>query len=47
LVVAGWNALRLGAGIPDDEVREAVDASYDAVVRALPKKDRPVQQRRG
>lgn len=38
----GWNTLRLGGGIPDDEVREAVDASYDAVVRALPKKDRPV-----
>jgi predicted DNA-binding protein (MmcQ/YjbR family) len=37
----GWNTLRLGGGIPDDEVREAVDASYDAVVRALPKKDRP------
>jgi len=37
----GWNTLRLGGGIPDDELREAVDASYDAVVRALPKKDRP------
>ena len=38
---AGWNTLRLGGGIPDDEIREAVDASYDAIVAKLPKKDRP------
>jgi predicted DNA-binding protein (MmcQ/YjbR family) len=37
----GWNTLRLRGAIPDDELREAVDASYDAVVAALPKKDRP------
>jgi predicted DNA-binding protein (MmcQ/YjbR family) len=37
----GWNTLRLDGAIPDDELREAVDASYDAVVRTLPKKDRP------
>jgi len=37
----GWNTLRLGGAIPDDELREAVDFSYDAIVRALPKKDRP------
>src|SRR5688500_12549252 len=24
---SGWNTLRVGAGIPDDEVREAVDVS--------------------
>ncbi|MGX7673550.1 MmcQ/YjbR family DNA-binding protein [Plantactinospora sp. DSM 117369] len=38
---SGWNTLRLGAGIPDDELREAVDASYSAVVAKLPKRDRP------
>lgn len=37
----GWNSLRLGGAIPDDEILEAVDASYDAVVASLPKKDRP------
>jgi predicted DNA-binding protein (MmcQ/YjbR family) len=38
---SGWNSLQLGGGIPDDELLEAVDASYDAVVSKLPKKDRP------
>jgi predicted DNA-binding protein (MmcQ/YjbR family) len=38
---SGWNSLRIGGAIPDDEVLEAVDASYDAVVAKLPKKDRP------
>ena len=38
---SGWNSLRIGGTIPDDEVFEAVDASYDAVVSKLPKKDRP------
>jgi predicted DNA-binding protein (MmcQ/YjbR family) len=38
---SGWNTLRLGGAIPDDELLEAVDASYDAVVAKLPKKDRP------
>jgi predicted DNA-binding protein (MmcQ/YjbR family) len=37
----GWNVLRLGGAIPDDEVREAVDTSYDAVVARLPKRLRP------
>ena len=37
----GWSTLRLEGAIPDDELREAVDMSYDAVVRSLPKKDRP------
>jgi predicted DNA-binding protein (MmcQ/YjbR family) len=40
---SGWNTLRVGGAIPDDEVREAVDASYDAVVSKLPKKDRPAR----
>jgi predicted DNA-binding protein (MmcQ/YjbR family) len=38
---SGWNTLRLGGAIPDDEIRDAVDASYDAVVAKLPKKHRP------
>jgi predicted DNA-binding protein (MmcQ/YjbR family) len=38
---SGWNSLRVGGAIPDDELREAIDASYDAVVSGLPKKDRP------
>jgi predicted DNA-binding protein (MmcQ/YjbR family) len=37
----GWNSLRIGAGIPDDELLEAVDASYEAVVAKLPKSKRP------
>lgn len=36
----GWNSLRL-SGVPDDELRELVDASYDAVVASLPRRDRP------
>jgi len=38
---SGWNSLQFGGGIPDDELLEAVDASYDTVVSKLPKKDRP------
>ena len=38
---SGWNSLRSGGAIPDDELLEAIDASYDAVVAKLPKKDRP------
>jgi predicted DNA-binding protein (MmcQ/YjbR family) len=38
---SGWNTLRVGGAIPDDELLEAVDASYQAVVSKLPKKDRP------
>jgi predicted DNA-binding protein (MmcQ/YjbR family) len=37
----GWNSVALDGAIPDDELFEAVDASYDAVVSKLPKKDRP------
>ena len=38
---SGWNSLRIGGAIPDDEIIEAVDASYSAVVSKLPKKERP------
>lgn len=38
---SGWNDLRIGGAIPDDEILEAIDASYAAVVSRLPKKNRP------
>ncbi|MEU5567108.1 MmcQ/YjbR family DNA-binding protein [Micromonospora musae] len=38
---SGWNTLRLDGGIDDEELIEAVDASYDAVVAKLPKRERP------
>jgi predicted DNA-binding protein (MmcQ/YjbR family) len=38
---SGWNTLRIGGAIPEDELIEAIDASYAAVVSKLPKKDRP------
>ena len=39
---SGWNTLTVGAGIPDDEILEAVDVSYDFVISKLPRKHRPV-----
>jgi predicted DNA-binding protein (MmcQ/YjbR family) len=38
---AGWNTLRIGGAIPDEEILEAVDASYDLVVAKLPRSKRP------
>jgi len=38
---SGWNTLRFGRAIADDEVFEALDESYDAVVAKLPRRDRP------
>src|SRR5580700_2230260 len=38
---SGWNTLRIGGAIPDDELTEAIDASYATIVAKLPKKDRP------
>jgi predicted DNA-binding protein (MmcQ/YjbR family) len=38
---SGWNTLQAGGAIPADELIEAIDASYEAVVSKLPKKDRP------
>ena len=38
---SGWNSLRIGGAISDDEILEAIDASYEAIVGKLPKKDRP------
>jgi predicted DNA-binding protein (MmcQ/YjbR family) len=37
----GWNAVDHTGPVPDDEVLELVDASYDAIVAALPKGKRP------
>ncbi|WP_433287314.1 MmcQ/YjbR family DNA-binding protein [Micromonospora sp. CA-244673] len=38
---SGWNTLRLDGAIPDEELIEAVDGSYDAVVAKLPRRERP------
>jgi predicted DNA-binding protein (MmcQ/YjbR family) len=38
---SGWNTLDIGGTIPDEEVLEAVDASYAAVVAKLPRRQRP------
>jgi predicted DNA-binding protein (MmcQ/YjbR family) len=38
---SGWNTLRFGGNIPDQEITEAIDFSYLAIVAKLPKKDRP------
>ncbi|MBM0238595.1 MmcQ/YjbR family DNA-binding protein [Micromonospora sp. ATA32] len=38
---SGWNTLRTGGAIGDDELVEAVDGSYDMVVAKLPKRERP------
>jgi predicted DNA-binding protein (MmcQ/YjbR family) len=37
----GWNSVDWTGPVPDDEVRELVDASYDAAVAVLPKRRRP------
>jgi predicted DNA-binding protein (MmcQ/YjbR family) len=38
---SGWNTLRLGGAIPDDEILEAIDASYATIVSKLPASRRP------
>jgi predicted DNA-binding protein (MmcQ/YjbR family) len=38
---SGWNTLRIGGTIPGEELLEAIDASYSAIVSKLSKKDRP------
>lgn len=37
----GWNTLTLHGRIPDEDLIEAIDASYDSVVRKLPLRERP------
>ena len=36
----GWNTVD-PRGVPDDELQEWIDASYDAIVATLPKAKRP------
>jgi predicted DNA-binding protein (MmcQ/YjbR family) len=38
---SGWNDLRFGGEIPDDELLDAVDESYRLVVSGVPVKHRP------
>lgn len=38
---SGWNTLRVGGAIPNDELLEAIDESYRLVVAKLPRKHRP------
>ncbi|HEY3511645.1 MmcQ/YjbR family DNA-binding protein [Kribbella sp. NPDC051137] len=38
---AGWNTVQLGGAVPDDEILELVDTSYDTVVSKLPRRLRP------
>jgi predicted DNA-binding protein (MmcQ/YjbR family) len=37
----GWNSLRCTGTIPDDDLRDAIDTSYQLVVTKLPKRERP------
>ncbi len=37
----GWNTVVVDGTVPDDELRELVDSSYEAVVAKLPKRLRP------
>jgi predicted DNA-binding protein (MmcQ/YjbR family) len=37
----GWNSVELAGRVPDDEIRELVDLSYEAIVAGLPKAKRP------
>jgi predicted DNA-binding protein (MmcQ/YjbR family) len=41
LAKQGWNALRVDGSIPEDELSDAVDASYESVVARLPARLRP------
>jgi len=38
---SGWNTLRVGGAIPDDEIHDAVDESYALVLARLPTRLRP------
>ena len=38
---ADWNTVALKGSVPDDDLLELVDSSYEAVVARLPKKKRP------
>jgi predicted DNA-binding protein (MmcQ/YjbR family) len=38
---SGWNTLRFGGAIPDEEIYDAIDESYHLVVSNIPKSRRP------
>lgn len=38
---SGWNTVRLGGTVPDDEILELIDTSYETIVAKLPKSKRP------
>ncbi|TWP46245.1 hypothetical protein FKR81_36510 [Lentzea tibetensis] len=38
----GWNTLRIKGAVPDDELLELVDLSYESIVSKLPKRKRPM-----
>ena len=38
---SGWNTVRFGGAVSDDEVFELIEASYQTVVSKLPKSRRP------
>lgn len=38
---SGWNTLAVNGRIPDEEIRAAIDESYDLVVSKIPKRRRP------
>jgi predicted DNA-binding protein (MmcQ/YjbR family) len=37
----GWNVFRLDGDIPEDEVGELIDLSYELIVAKLPRRERP------
>lgn len=37
----GWNSVRVGGKVPDEEICELIDTSYDEIVARLPKAKRP------
>lgn len=37
----GWNSVQIDGEVPQDELLELVDLSYDAIVAKLPKSKRP------
>jgi predicted DNA-binding protein (MmcQ/YjbR family) len=38
---SGWNTLTLNRSIPDEEIRAAIDDSYERVIARLPRRLRP------
>ncbi|MFI5692570.1 MmcQ/YjbR family DNA-binding protein [Kribbella sp. NPDC051586] len=42
---SGWNTVQLGGAVPDDEILELVDTSYETIVAKLPRSKRPAAGR--